>query len=107
MGIEVYVPCPISTLCMIRVTCPSRPMRTKALGAKVPASAALASVSVGRWTLSSSPPPAAAPAAKNARREREASREDPVTLLAAGTSNRSEHMFNLSILRSRRTAQPA
>src|SRR5262249_9391992 len=53
---------------MTRVTLPSRPMRMKALGAKL-AAAAAADGSVGNTTLSSSPPPAAALAARNVRRE--------------------------------------
>jgi len=34
MGIDVYVPCPISTCGMMSVMPPSGPMRMKALGAK-------------------------------------------------------------------------
>src|SRR5213592_3609193 len=38
MGMDVYVPWPISTLCMINVTRPSRSMRMKAFGANPNAS---------------------------------------------------------------------
>jgi hypothetical protein len=54
----------------VRTTCPSRPMRMKALGAKPSASAATASPSVsGRLRLNIRAPPAAAPACRNLRRE--------------------------------------
>lgn len=34
IGMAVYVPCPISTLCIVNVTVPSRSMRMNALGVK-------------------------------------------------------------------------
>ena len=70
---DVYVPWPISTLCMINVTRPSRSMRMKAFGAN-PSAAGLVTMSPrtgrGRLRLSSNPPPAAAPTLRNALRER-------------------------------------
>src|SRR2546423_1861133 len=63
MDMEVYVPCPISTLCMISVTRPSRSIRMNALGSRAAGGAA------GRSKPSSRPPPTAALTLRNARRE--------------------------------------
>jgi hypothetical protein len=60
MGIEVYVPCPISTLCIVNVTTPSGPMRMKELGEK-----ALG----GKVNPNNRPPPTAALISKKARRD--------------------------------------
>src|SRR5260221_7587372 len=59
---------------MIIVTAPARSIRTKALGAKTPASAAAESPgSPGRLMLNSRPPEAAVPTRRNVRRESPAS----------------------------------
>src|SRR6187431_1588003 len=55
---------------MTSVTLPSRPIRTKALGAKLAASAASAPpIQPGILTLNINPPLAAAPAVRNVRRD--------------------------------------
>src|SRR5262245_682072 len=73
MGIDVYVPCPISTWLMMRVTRPSLPIRMKAFGAKSGGApswdAARARGSASRCHPSSNPPPAAAPADRSWRRD--------------------------------------
>src|ERR1043166_816827 len=63
MDMDVYVPCPISTLCMISVTRPSRSTRIKALGSKAEGGGA------GRSKPSSRPPPTAALTLRNSRRD--------------------------------------
>src|ERR1043166_3439512 len=63
MDMDVYVPCPISTLCMISVTRPSRSTRIKALGSKAEGGGA------GRSKPSSRPPPTAAPTLRTSRRD--------------------------------------
>jgi len=55
MGIDVYVPCPISTCGMMSVMPPSGPMRMKALGAKPGGVAAEADPIVAFATRRSSP----------------------------------------------------
>src|SRR5262245_19660757 len=108
MGMEVYVPWPISTLCIMSVTHPARPMRTKALGAKASTLAAPAlRVDAGRAILSNSPPPAAAPAAKTVRREKLHSRDAFVAASRAEEPDSSGNMLNLFVHGCRWTAQPA
>src|SRR2546427_6834052 len=63
MGMDVYVPCPISTLCMISVTRPSRSTRMKALGSKAEGGGA------GSSKPSSRPPPTATLTLRNSRRD--------------------------------------
>src|SRR5207237_338294 len=63
IDIDVYVPCPISTLCMISVTRPSRSMRMNALGENGEGGRA------GNWKPSSRPPPTAALTLRNSRRD--------------------------------------
>jgi hypothetical protein len=74
MGIEVYVPWPISTWHMIKVTRPSLPMRMNPFGAKADGrtseDAAGTPAHASRCHPRRKPPPAATPAERNWRRER-------------------------------------
>src|SRR6266566_7387674 len=63
MDMDVYVPCPISTLCMTSVTRPSRSTRMKALGSKAEGGGA------GSSKPSSRPPPTATLTLRNSRRD--------------------------------------
>src|SRR3984893_17906271 len=69
---------------MINVTVSSRPIRTKALGAKAPAFAAIAgaALTAGRWNPISRPPPAAALTLRKVLRETPPSDAKPASSLA-------------------------